>query len=145
MTFADNRHAKFEYDIKDALEAGVELFGHEVKSIRAGHASLKGAYVVVKGGEAWLLNMHVTPYSKASASTLAGYDPTRSRKLLMHKSQIVKLLGEKDTKGLTIVPLSVYDSAGKIKVKVGVGRKRKTADKREYLKEKDIARESREQ
>lgn len=140
-TIAVNARAKFDYEISDTFEAGIVLTGQEVKSARRGGVKLSGAYVTVHNGEAWLLNAHIARYEKASG--IGEYDPTRSRKLLMHKREIQKMIAAKEAGGLTIVPLSLYTVGGKIKVKVALARHRTTYDKREKIKKRDIARELR--
>lgn len=136
---AKNRRATFDYQITDKLVAGIVLSGAEVKSIKAGHASLKGSFIALRDGEAYLTNAHVTPYNHAgNASKL---DPTRSRKLLLHRRQIDRLLGDK-TAGLSAVPLALLQDRALIKVEVGIGRGKKIYDKREIIKKRDLERES---
>ncbi len=134
-----NRQAFHLYEILDKFEAGMVLLGPEVKSIRAGHIQLKEAYALVEGEELWLYQCHVSPYSHEA---LTPVDPLRKRKLLMHKKEILKLKGRVEEKGLALVPLRVYLSRGSIKVELGLGRGKKTYDKKEALKERDIARET---
>ncbi len=138
VQFADNRKARFEYDLKDTLEAGLMLTGAEVKSVKDGNVSLKGSYVTIHTNGAYLLNAHIGPYKYAKNEN---YDPTRTRKILLKKAEINQLIGKE--KGTTIVPLEVYAGKnGKIKVKIGVGRGRKKEDKREYIKNRDAKREA---
>lgn len=132
---AKNRRGTFDYAISDKLIAGVALTGAEVKSIKAGHISLKGSYVNVLSGEAYLVGAHVTPYQNAKT------DPERTRKLLLHRSQINRLLTEKQA-GLTAVALSVLEQKGLIKVEIGIGKGKKAFDKRETLKQRQTERES---
>lgn len=136
---ADNRRAKFDYDIKETFDAGLVLSGPEVKSVRSGNISLNGSYVHVNAAGAQLINAHIGPYKYAPNE---GYEPTRSRKLLLTKKEIASLLGKE--KGLTIVPLQIYTGKrGLLKMKIGLGRGRKKMDKREYLKKKETDREIR--
>lgn len=138
---ATNRRATFDYKILEKYEAGIQLTGQEVKSAKNKNISLKGAYVTINntgpGGhpEAWLINCHVSPYNKAG--DLPDYDPTRSRKLLLHKKEIRNLIGKLTQKGLTLVPLSLYTSKSRVKVKFGIGRGKKQFDKREDIKKRD--------
>lgn len=135
-----NRRAFHDYFILDKLEAGIALLGTEVKSIREGRINLKDSHAVVKGGEAYLLNCHVSPYSHARSE---GQDPTRSRKLLLHRREIRKLIGKTQEKGLTLVPLRVYVKRGRIKVELGLARGKKLFDKRETERRKTAEREAR--
>jgi SsrA-binding protein len=139
---ARNRQAFHLYEILDKFEAGMVLLGPEVKSIRAGHIQLKDAYALVEGDELWLYQCHVSPYSHHTHEALTPVDPLRKRKLLMHKREILKLKGRVEEKGLALVPLRVYLSRGSIKVELGLGRGKKIYDKKEALKERDIARET---
>ena len=134
-----NKQARVEYEITDKLEAGIELLGHEVKSLRVGKGSLKGSYVKVGNGEAALINMHIHPYK---FSRLEDYEPTRSRRLLLHKRQILKLEQYDQRKGVAIVPLRVYYNGRRFKVEIGVGRGKKQYEKREEIKKRDIKRET---
>lgn len=133
-----NKHAYFDYEISETLEAGIVLTGQEVKSVRLGQMSLKGGYIIIKNMEAWLINVHISPYKKASP--LPNYDPTHARKLLLHKNQINSLIGKSKTKGLTLLPLKVYTKKGKIKILVGLGRGKKKYDKRAAIKEREVKR-----
>lgn len=140
-TFIDNRKANFNYEVLDTFEAGIELFGFEVKSIKAGSANLSGAYIIVRGGEVYITNMYVAPYQVSN--TPISYDPNRARKLLLHKKEI-KFLEEKDNaKGLTLIPKSVYSKGRKIKVEVAIAKGKKLHDKRESIKKRDTEREIR--
>jgi len=140
-TFAFNKRARFDYEILETFEAGIALKGFEVKAIRANNVSLKGAYVVIqntgarKTPEAWIINMHIAEYKMASIPEK--YEPTRSRKLLLHKREITRLLGKQREKGLTLVPISLYTKGGKIKLEFGLGRGKKRLDKRESIKERE--------
>jgi len=134
----DNRRARHEYQILDSLEAGLALTGTEVKSIRAGGVSLNEAYARFRDGEAWLMSMHIPPYKQGSFSNV---DPNRPRKLLLHKEQIADLQARVKEKGLTIVPLRMYFTRGKVKVQLGVARGKKLWDKRATETERTVKRE----
>lgn len=135
---AKNKRATYDYAITDKLIAGIVLSGAEVKSIKAGHASLKGSFIALRDHEAYLTNAHVTPYNHAgNASKL---DPTRSRKLLLHRKQIDQLTGDK-TGGLSAVPLALLQDRALIKVEIGIGRGKKLYDKRETIKKRDVERD----
>jgi SsrA-binding protein len=143
---AINKRANFDYEVLEKYEAGLVLFGHEVKSVRKGNVSLSGAYVTLKAGpnglpEAHLINAHISLYKYAS--TVEGYDPTRSRKLLLKAKDINYLLGKKKTQGLTLVPLRVYTKGSFLKLELAVCRGKKQYDKRDDLKKKDLDREKR--
>ncbi len=136
---AANKRATFDYEILEKFEAGLVLAGYEVKAVKLGHMSLKGAYVIISGGEAYLLNAHITPYQPKNMPI--SYEPTRSRKLLLHKSEIKTLIGESKEKGLTLVPLSVYtNKIGKIKLSFAVARGKKKFDKRASISERETKR-----
>jgi len=132
---AKNKRAYFDYEILDTFEAGLILTGQEVKSAKNNGAQLTGAYARIIGGEVQLINAHIKPY--AYASNLESYDPTQTRKLLMHKVEIEKLTGKIQEKGLTLLPLELYTLRGKIKVKLGLGRSKKKQDKRESIKKRE--------
>lgn len=134
----DNRRARHEYHILDSMEAGLALTGTEVKSIRQGGVSLNEAYARFRDGEAWLMSMHVPPYKQGSFSNV---DPNRPRKLLLHKAQIADLMKRVAEKGLTIVPLRMYFTRGKVKVEIGLARGKKVWDKREDAAKRDVQRE----
>jgi SsrA-binding protein len=133
-----NKKAWHEYFIEDKYEAGIALVGNEVKSIRAGSANIKDAYVRIKDGEAFIYNMHISPYEKASSWSTQ--EPLRVRKLLLHKREIIKLLSFVMQKGFTLVPLTVYLKKGKVKIEVGAAKGKKLYDKREVLAERDAER-----
>jgi len=137
---AENRKALHNYFILDRLEAGMVLLGTEVKSTKEGRINLKDSYAVVRGGEAFLNNCHISPYSHGNREN---HDPTRSRKLLLHTREIRKLIGKTQEKGLTLVPLRVYLKRGRIKVELGVARGKKLFDKRETERRKETEREAR--
>ena len=141
MALIDNKKAYFDYEIVDKLEAGIELFGFEVKSLRGGHGSLKGAHVISDGKEAWLLNANIPAYQQKN--TPAGYDPTRSRRLLLSKKEIAKLTGTIKEKGLTLIPLSLYNKGRFLKLSLGVARGKKKYDKRDTIKKRESDREIR--
>ena len=139
--YAENRKARFNYEILEKYEAGIELFGVEVKSVRNGQMSLEGAFVIIRGGEAYLINVNVPPYQ--IKNTPKDYDPLRNRKLLLTKKEIAELAGSEKNKSLTIVPISVYNKGRKIKVEIALVKGKKKFDKRETLKKRDTDREIR--
>jgi SsrA-binding protein len=136
---AVNRRARYDYFIEERFEAGVALLGWEVKSLRAGRLQLQEAYVLLKGDEAWLFGAHISPLPTASTHLLP--DPTRSRKLLMHRRQIDALIGAVERKGRTIVPLAMYWKNGRAKLEIGLARGKKEHDKRDNTRERDWQRE----
>ncbi len=136
-----NKKAFFDYEILDTIEAGIVLTGDEVKSIRAGHASLVGAFATVHDGELFLINMQITPYEKAYL--VAKGQERRSRKLLIHRRELARLIGDLSTKGVTLVALKLYfNERSKIKVSIGIAKHKKAANKKEIIKERDIRRET---
>ena len=137
-TLATNKRAHFDYELLDHYEAGLVLTGAEVKSVKKGHLSLKGSFVTIHGGELYLTNAHITPY--AFANPLTPYDPTRSRKLLVKKSEIKALVGKLHVKGLTLVPLRVYTKRRLIKLAFAVGRGKKAFDKRSDIAKNEAKR-----
>lgn len=138
---AENRRARFDYDILEKYEAGLELSGQEVKSAKAGRMNLAGSYAVIRGGEAWLLNAHLPPYQPKNAPT--DYEPARTRRLLLRREEIKDLLGRLHEKGLSLLPLRAYVKRGLVKLELGLGRSRKSKDKREVLKKRSVEREMR--
>jgi SsrA-binding protein len=134
----DNRRARYEYHILESVEAGLALTGTEVKSVRSGGASLSEAYARFRDGEAWLLGMHIPPYRQGSFSNS---EPTRPRKLLLHKAEILRLQSRVAEKGLTIVPLRLYFTRGIAKVQLGLARGKKFWDKRADVARRDVERE----
>ncbi|OGF25458.1 SsrA-binding protein [Candidatus Falkowbacteria bacterium RIFOXYB2_FULL_34_18] len=145
-SLAYNKRANYDYEISDKYEAGLVLFGHEVKSIRGGNISLKGAFITIKNSNAgtpelYLINAYVPLYKKTS--NIDNYDPERSRKILLHKNQIKRLIGKKQEQGLTMVPISVYTKHNLIKIEFGIGRGKKKIDKRETIKKRDVDRQIR--
>ena len=135
MSIVDNRKATHDYFIEERLEAGVALEGWEVKSIRAGRAQLKEAYVIVKDGEVFLLGAHVSPLN--TASTHVRPDPIRTRKLLLQKDEIRRLIGKVERAGYTLVPLDLHYKGGRIKLAVGLAKGKRQYDKREAEKERE--------
>mgnify|MGYP000080244759 CR=1 FL=1 len=137
-TVAENRKARHDYFVEDSYEAGIELFGTEVKSIRAGALNLKDSYCDLKDGELFLLGMHISPYTRGN---IFNTDPLRQKKLLMHKKEINKLTGLVSREGYTLVPLSVYFKKNRVKVQIGLCRGKKTYDKREDMAKRSADRE----
>ncbi len=137
---ARNRKARHEYDILETFEAGMVLKGPEVKSLRAGQVSFQDAFARIDGGEAWLYSLHVSPYEQANR---ANVDPIRPRRLLLHKHEIRKLVGQVEEKGLTLIPLDIYFTRGFAKTTLAVARGRKLHDKRDALKKKQQDRDAR--
>jgi SsrA-binding protein len=135
---ARNRRARHDYHIEDVFEAGLVLTGTEVKSLRAGRASLSEAFGQVSGGELWLHGLHIPEYTQA---TWTNHEPRRTRKLLLHRKEIDRLASQVAERGFTIVPLSLYFSDGRAKVELGLGRGKRTYDKRHDLAQRDAARE----
>lgn len=135
-----NRRARYDYFILSSFEAGISLVGCEVKSMRDGKVNLQDSYAVVEDGEAWLFNMHVSPYEK---STHFVPDPKRVRKLLLHKSEIKRLVGRVSEKGLTLIPLRVYFARGRAKVEIALARGKHKRDKREEIAKRDAEMEMR--
>lgn len=136
-----NKKAYFDYDIIDTFEAGIVLTGDEVKSLRAGHVTLIGAFAHIQNGEMYLVNCNITPYAQAYQKDEEG--ATRRRKLLLHKRQVMKLIGEIAQKGITVIPLKFYfNERNKVKVELGTARHKKAAGKKALIKERDIKRET---
>lgn len=129
-----NRKARHNYHIEDSVEAGLVLQGSEIKSIRAGQINLADGYAAFHGDELWLMNAHIAPYKPASRDN---HEPTRQRKLLLHRRQLNRLMGKLQEKGLTLVPLKVYLKNGLAKVEIGLARGKKLYDKRQALKERE--------
>ena len=134
-----NKKASFDYEILDRFEAGIELLGFEVKSLKTKKGSLDGSHVTIRGNEAFLINMGIPPYQPANAPQ--NYDEHRWRKLLLTKKEIVELADKESQRGLTIVPISVYNKGRKIKLEVAVVRGKKKRDKRQDIKKRDTKRE----
>ncbi len=135
----DNRKAHFNYEVIQKYEAGIELFGFEVKSIKGGRAILAGSFAIVRGGEVYLMNMQIPAYQVGN--TPLDYDPTRTRKLLLSRKQINELTDMDNKKGLTLIPLSLYSKGRLIKVELAVVKGKKNYDKRETIKKRDTNRE----
>ena len=136
---ATNRKARHDYFIEERYEAGMELKGTEVKSLRAARTNLRDSYVQIKGGEAFVCNMHISPYEQGNINNT---DPMRTRRLLLHKREIMKLMGQVQQKGFTLIPLSVYLKNGRMKLEIGLARGKKLYDKRADLKEKAVKRDN---
>lgn len=139
MSITDNKKARHDYFIEDQFEAGIVLEGWEVKSIRAGKVQLNESYVIVRDAELFLLNMHVSPL--ATASTHIHPNATRTRKLLMHRQEINRLIGKVDIRGYTLIPLNLHYKKGNIKLTFGLGKGKKLHDKRHTLRDRDWQRE----
>lgn len=137
-TLAENRKARHDYFIEEAYEAGIELVGTEVKSIRQGKANLKDSYAEIRNGEIFVINMHISPYEQGN---IFNKDPLRERKLLLHKEEIRKLMGYTSQKGYTLVPLSLYLKNGRVKVNLAVAKGKKNYDKRDAMLEKAAKRD----
>lgn len=139
-----NKKAYFDFFIEDEIEAGIELFGKEVKSIRTGKCNLKGSWCDIVNGEMFVNNIHISPFQESSQnSMLTKIDPYRVKKLLLHKREINKLNMRKKLEGITFVPLKVYENNGKIKVLIGICKGKKKYDKRETIKERELERNGR--
>lgn len=132
---AVNKRASFDYDISDKYEAGIVLRGFEVKSVKTGHISLKGSFVTVKGDELYLTNANIPLYKHAGA--VANYDPTRPRKLMLHRAEIARLIGKSRVEGLTLLPIRVYTKRGLLKLEFGIGKGRKKFDKRDVIRKRE--------
>ena len=142
MIEIQNKKAKFDYEILDTYEAGIVLTGTEIKSIRDGKAQLKDSYAVIRNGEVFLLNMHISHYEQGN---IFNHDETRTRKLLLHKKEILKLRDRVEIEGLTLVPIKLYFKGNKAKILIGIARGKKTYDKRESIKKRDIDRDLKKQ
>ena len=132
---ATNKKARHDYFIEDTYEAGIALTGTEVKSLRISRTNIRDAYVQIKGAEAFVHNMHISPYEKGN---IFNTDPLRTRKLLLHKREIAKMLGLTTQKGYTLTVLGIYLKKGRVKLEIGLARGKKLYDKRQDLKEKDV-------
>jgi SsrA-binding protein len=139
MSIVENRKAFHDYFIEERVEAGISLAGWEVKAIRAGRANIKEAYVVVKNRELVLIGAHIAPLATASTHVLA--DPTRTRKLLLHRAEIDRLVGKVERAGFTLAPLDLHYKNGRVKLEVGLAKGKKQHDKRDAIKDRDWARE----
>ncbi len=136
---SDNRQARFQYEILETYEAGIELMGTEVKSIRAGKVNLKDGFGLIRNGEILLLNVHISPHQ--TASQFFNHDPRRTRKLLLHRQEIRKLIGRVEQQGLTLVPLKMYLKRGWVKVDLALVRGKKLHDKREDIRRREDQRD----
>ncbi|WP_250451299.1 SsrA-binding protein SmpB [Caballeronia sp. ATUFL_M2_KS44] len=139
MSIIDNRKAFFDYFVEERYEAGLVLEGWEVKALRAGRAQIKEGYVVIKNGELFLIGTHISPLPEASK--FANLDPVRTRKLLLHREQIDKLIGKVEQRGHTLVPLNFHYKEGRVKCEIGLAKGKKLHDKRETEKKRDWERE----
>jgi SsrA-binding protein len=137
-TVAVNRRARHQFAIEETLEAGLALTGTEIKSIRAGRVNLAEAYARIERGEAWLIGAHIAPYEQGNRNN---HEPTRTRKLLLHRDQIAELIGRTQAKGFTLVPLKLYIRNGMAKLELGIGRGKKAFDKRRTIAERDARRD----
>ena len=137
---ADNRKAHHDYHLLETFEAGVALVGTEVKSIREGGANLRDSFARIEAGEVWIYNVHISPYRNRG---YADHDPTRKRKLLLHRREIRKLIGKTVEKGMTLVPVRLYYKNGRVKVAVSLAKGKKDYDKRETIKRRETERETR--
>ncbi|MCP4117912.1 MAG: SsrA-binding protein SmpB [Desulfobacteraceae bacterium] len=135
---ANNKKARHDYHLSDEVEAGIVLKGTEVKSIREGRVTIKDAYAEIKNGEVFLRQLHISPYTYAYYDN---HDPLRSRKLLLHSSEIKRIIGKTKERGFTIVPLKIYFKNGKVKVQIALAKGKKLYDKRESIKTRDVNRE----
>jgi len=136
---ATNKNARRLYELLEFFEAGISLMGSEVKSLRAGQVSFKDGYIRVRGGEAFLVGVHIAPYDKAAHT---GHAPERERKLLLHAHEIAQLQAKSEQKGLTVVPVRMYLKNGKVKLEIALGKGKKVHDRREDIKDRDIARDT---
>ena len=136
---SDNRQARYLYEILETYEAGIQLTGTEVKSIREGKVNIQDGYALIRDGEAWLLNAHISPYT--GSGQYFNHEPRRTRKLLLHRQEIRKLIGKVEQQGLTLVPLRMYLKRGLVKVSIALGKGKKLHDKREDLKRRQDQRD----
>jgi SsrA-binding protein len=136
---SDNRQVRYQYEILETYEAGIALQGTEVKSIRAGKVNLRDGFALIRKGEVWLMNVHVSPHE--TTGQVFNHDPRRTRKLLLHRQEIRKLLGKVEQKGLTLVPLKMYLKRGRVKVDLALVRGKKLHDKREDMKQRQDKRD----
>lgn len=136
---ATNKNAWRLYELLETYEAGIALMGSEVKSLRAGHVSFKDGYVRLRDNEAWLVGVHIAPYENAVHT---GHDPERERRLLLHAHEIAQLRAKVEQKGLTVVPVRLYLKQGRVKLEIALGRGKKVHDRRDDIKDRDIARDT---
>jgi len=139
-TFAINRRARYDYEILDSIEAGLSLLGTEIKAMREGRATIAEAFGKVEKGQMWLMNAHISPYSAAGSES---HDPTRPRKLLLHKEQIARLSKQVDERGLTLIPLRLYLKGHRAKVELALAKGRRRYDKRRAIIDRDREKEAR--
>ncbi len=139
MSLIENKKAHFNYEVLERYQAGIELLGSEVKSIRAKHGSLEGSHITVRGGEAYLIGTTIQPYQ--SGNVAKGYEANRNRRLLLTKKEIAELSAQESKKGLTIIPLTIYSKGHKIKMELAVVKNKKNHDKRETLKKRESERD----
>jgi SsrA-binding protein len=137
-----NRKARYDYAIESAVETGIVLTGTEIKSIRAGHVNIRDTYGIIKNGECFLLNLHIGAYKEGSTFN---HDETRTRKLLLHKKEIIKLDNKIKLEGYTLVPIKLYFKKGRVKIELGLAKGKKDYDKREAIKKRDSDREMKKQ
>ena len=137
---ADNRKAHHDYHLLESFEAGIALLGTEVKSIREGGANLRDSFARIEAGEVWVYNIHISPYRNRGYSD---HDPTRRRKLLLHRQEIRKLIGKTTERGMTIVPVRMYLKNGRVKIAISLAKGKKAHDKRETIKRRETDRETR--
>lgn len=142
MIEINNRKAKFDYEIDSTIEAGIVLKGTEIKSIRLGNANLKDSYAVIKNNEVFLLGMHISPYKEGN---IFNHDELRTRKLLLHKKEILKIRDKINLEGYTLVPIKLYFNKNKAKILLGIAKGKKSYDKRESIKKRDIERDIKKQ
>jgi SsrA-binding protein len=138
QSVCQNRKAYHDYAIEETIEAGISLLGTEVKSIREGRINLKDSYVLIKDAEAFLFNCHISPYSHGN---IMNHEPLRTRKLLLHKKEIIRLQGKMAQKGYTLIPLKIYFKNGRVKVEVGLAKGKREYEKRDAIKEREANRE----
>lgn len=141
-SLAVNKKARFDYEILEKMEGGLKLTGAEVKSVKAGHVQLKGAFLHVQGGELWLKGAFISAYKPAGNPE--GYSASRDRKVLVHRRELSRLVGKKSQEGLTLIPLSIYTKGNLVKLEFGVARGKKQYEKREAIKKRDVQRDIRE-
>ena len=142
MIEINNRKAHFDYEILDTYETGIVLTGTEIKSVRQGNVNLKDSYAIIRNNEVFLLNMHISEYKEGN---IFNHDEKRTRKLLLHKKEILKIRDKVELEGITLVPLKLYFSKNKVKILLGIAKGKKTYDKRESIKKRDIEREIKKQ
>jgi SsrA-binding protein len=135
---ATNRRARHKFELVERMEAGIELLGTEVKSLRGGKAQMTDAYAVVEGGEVWLRNLHIPPYPPAAREN---HEPMRTRKLLLHRAEIERLIGKSQQKGLTLIPVRIYFKGPRAKVELALAKGKEGKDRRREIAERDVRRE----